>query len=165
MTAAKGIAGGFPLSAVIGKADIMDAPLPGGLGGTYGGSPVGCAAALAVIDIIQQENLVNAANRISKVFGQRLSALQEQYPERIGEIRTDRGAMMAMELVKDGDANKPDPALTKAIVVEAYERGLVVLSCGVNGNVFRFLPALTISDEEINEGLDILEACFKSLLA
>lgn len=164
MTSAKGIAGGFPIAAVIGKAEIMDAPLPGGLGGTYGGSPVGCAAALAVIEVIKNENLVEAANRIGGLFNKRLAALQEKYPEVIGDIRTDRGAMIAMELVKQGDVDKPNTELTKAIVEEAYKRGLVVLSCGVNGNVFRFLPALTISDEEINEGLDILESCFQHQL-
>lgn len=160
MTAAKGIAGGFPIAAVIGKADIMDAPLPGGLGGTYGGSPVGCAAALAVIETIKQENLVAAANRIAALFGDRLKQLRAKYPNVVGEIRTDRGAMMAMELIKNGDPDQPNPELTKAVVGEAYKHGLVVLSCGVRGNVFRFLPALTITDDLINEGLDILEQCF-----
>ena len=160
ITMAKGMAGGFPLAAVVGKADIMDSPLPGGLGGTYGGSPIGCVAALAVIETIKSENLVGAANRIAAVFNKRLTELQTKYPDLIGEIRTDRGAMMAIELVKEGNANMPNPELTKSIVGEAYKRGLVVLSCGVRGNVFRFLPALTISDDLINEGLDILSECF-----
>ena len=160
VTVAKGIAGGFPLAAVIGKTEIMDAPLLGGLGGTYGGSPVGCAAALAVIDTIKKENLVEAANRIANLFNRRLTDLQKKYPEVIGDIRTSRGAMMAIELIKGGDSNLPNSELTKQVVAEAYERGLVVLSCGVRGNVFRFLPALTISDELVNEGLDILERCF-----
>lgn len=160
MTTAKGMAGGFPLAAVVGKADVMDSPLPGGLGGTYGGSPVGCAAALAVIEAIKSENLLEAANRIASVFNKRLRNLQTEYPDLIGEIRTDRGAMMAMELVKEGNPDLPNPELTKAVVAEAYKRGLVVLSCGVRGNVFRFLPALTISDDLIHEGLDILEDCF-----
>lgn len=151
-----------PWLAVVGKANIMDsAPLPGGLGGTYGGFPVGCAAALAVIDVIAEENLVEAANRIGALFKDRLQALQGNYPQVIGEVRADHGAMIAIELVKGGDAEQPDADLTKALVAEAYRNGLVVLSCGVRGNVFRFLPALTISDE----GLDILEACFERLCA
>jgi len=164
MTVAKGMAGGFPLAAVVGKADIMDAPLPGGLGGTYGGSPVGCAAALAVIETIRSEGLIDAANRIALIFNKRLTDLQTKYPDLIGDIRTERGAMMAIELVKEGNPDMPNPALTKAVVAEAYKRGLVVLSCGVRGNVFRFLPALTISDDLINEGLDILEDCFASIV-
>ncbi len=163
ITVAKGVAGGFPLSAVVGKAEIMDAPLPGGLGGTYAGSPLGCTAALAVIDVIAGENLVERATQIGSVFGGRLSELQSLYPDVIGEIRADRGAMIAMELVKNGDAQQPDADLTKALVTLAYQRGLVLLSCGIRGNVIRFLPALTISDELINEGLDIVEACFKEL--
>jgi 4-aminobutyrate aminotransferase/(S)-3-amino-2-methylpropionate transaminase len=161
MTVAKGIAGGFPLSAVVGKAEIMDAPLPGGLGGTYAGSPVACAAAVAVIDVIEKQNLVNSANHIGQLFLNRLTQLQQQYPQQIGEIRCERGAMMAIELVKDGDASQPDPELTKALVAEAYRKGLILLSCGFRGNVIRFLPALTISDEIANEGLDILADCFK----
>jgi 4-aminobutyrate aminotransferase/(S)-3-amino-2-methylpropionate transaminase len=163
ITVAKGVAGGFPLSAVVGKAEIMDAPLPGGLGGTYAGSPLGCTAALAVIDVIAGENLVERATQIGSVFGGRLSELQSLYPDVIGEIRADRGAMIAMELVKNGDAQQPDADLTKALVTLAYQRGLILLSCGIRGNVIRFLPALTISDELINEGLDIVEACFKEL--
>lgn len=164
MTVAKGIAGGFPLAGVVGKADIMDAPLPGGLGGTYGGSPIGCAAALAVIDIIREEQLVAAANRIGALFDTRLKNLQQRYPDIIGEVRTARGAMIALELVDNGDANQPNAELTKRIVNEAYQRGLIVLTCGIRGNVFRFLPALTISDTLINEGIDILEDCFRSVL-
>ncbi len=164
MTVAKGMAGGFPLAAVVGKADIMDAPLPGGLGGTYGGSPIGCAAALAVIDVIAEENLVERATQIGDLFASRLSELQDSYPDVIGEIRATRGAMIAMELVKNGDADQPDPDLTKALVTLAYQRGLVLLSCGIRGNVIRFLPALTISDELIDEGLNIVEACFRELI-
>ena len=164
MTTAKGMAGGFPLAAVVGKADIMDAPFPGGLGGTYGGSPIGCAAALAVIDVIEKENLVEAANRIGALFNQRLVSLQEKYPSIIGEIRTSHGAMMAIELVKEGDVDQPDADMTKAILAEAYKNGLVTLSCGVRGNVIRFLPALTISDALVNEGMDILENCFATVV-
>ena len=163
MTVAKGVAGGFPLAAVVGKADIMDAPLPGGLGGTYAGSPIGCAAALAVIDVIAENDLVNRANQIGSLFEQRLSDLQGKYPDVVGDIRSQRGAMIAMELVKNGKADQPDPELTAALVKQASQNGLILLSCGIRGNVIRFLPALTISDELINEGMDIVEGCFKTL--
>jgi 4-aminobutyrate aminotransferase/(S)-3-amino-2-methylpropionate transaminase len=163
ITVAKGVAGGFPLAAVVGKANIMDAPLPGGLGGTYAGSPIACAAALAVIDVIAEESLVERSVQIGTLFADRLGALQRQFPDAIGDIRASRGAMIAMELVKNGDAEQADPELTKALVTLACQRGLVLLSCGTRGNVIRFLPALTISDELINEGLDIVRDCFKEL--
>ncbi|MDH3619766.1 MAG: 4-aminobutyrate--2-oxoglutarate transaminase [Gammaproteobacteria bacterium] len=165
LTVAKGVAGGFPLAAVVGKAEIMDAPLPGGLGGTYAGSPIGCAAALAVIDVIREEGLVARAGEIGAKFRTRLDALQAKHPGTIGDIRCERGAMIAVELVEDGDVAKPGADLTKALVGAAYKNGLVLLSCGVNGNVIRFLPALTISDELIEEGLDILETCLDACLA
>ena len=160
MTVAKGMAGGYPIAGVVGKAEIMDAPAPGGLGGTYAGSPVACVAALAVIEAIKDEDLVARSAKIGTIFKTRLTALQAKYPDVIGDIRCDRGAMIAIELVKNGDANQPNPELTAKLVPEAYSRGLVVLKCGVRGNVFRFLPALNISDTLINEGLDILEASF-----
>ena len=163
MTMAKGIAGGYPLAAVVGKADIMDAPLPGGLGGTYAGSPLGCAAGLVVLDIIEEENLIERAQQIGARFGERLAALQEEHPDRIGHIRIN-GAMMAMELVKNGDADQPDPDLTKALVTKAHEMGLILLSCGARGNVIRFLPALTITDDIIEEGLGILSICLAELV-
>ena len=165
ITVAKGVAGGYPLAAVTGKAEIMDAPLPGGLGGTYAGSPVGCAAALAVIDVIREEGLVERALKIGARFEERLSELQRTYPSTIGHLRCKRGAMIAMELVENGDASRPAVDLTKSLVASAYEHGLVLLSCGVNGNVIRFLPALTISDALIDEGLDILESCLERQLA
>jgi len=164
MTVAKGIAGGFPLAAVVGKAEIMDAPLPGGLGGTYAGSPIGCAAALAVIDVIRAEGLVERASEIGARFRARLHALQAKYPDTVGDVRADRGAMIAIELVEDGNVEKPAADLTRALVAAAYEHGLALLSCGINGNVIRFLPALTISDELIDEGLDILESCLAQAL-
>jgi 4-aminobutyrate aminotransferase/(S)-3-amino-2-methylpropionate transaminase len=163
MTVAKGIAGGFPLSAVVGKADIMNAPLPGGLGGTYAGSPIACTAALAVIDVIAEEQLLQRSVEIGSVFAGRLNLLQQQHPDVIGDIRANRGAMIAVELVKDGDAEQPDADLTSAIMTLAYQRGLILLSCGIRSNVIRFLPALTISDELINEGLDIFAACLEEL--
>ncbi len=163
ITVAKGVAGGYPLAAVTGKAEIMDAPLPGGLGGTYAGSPVGCAAALAVIEIIREEGLVERALEIGARFKRRLKALQQKHPATIGDLRCERGAMIAMELVEDGDVSRPAAELTKNLVAAAYRHGLVLLSCGVNGNVIRFLPALTISDALIDEGLDILESCLDEL--
>jgi 4-aminobutyrate aminotransferase/(S)-3-amino-2-methylpropionate transaminase len=163
VTIAKGVAGGYPLAAVTGKAEIMDAPLPGGLGGTYGGSPVGCAAALAVIDEIREHKLVDRALEIGAHFKSRLESLQAKHPQTIGHLRCERGAMIAMELVQNGDVAQPAADLTKSLVGAAYENGLALLSCGVNGNVIRFLPALTISDALIDEGLDILEACLDKL--
>ncbi|QYJ89366.1 4-aminobutyrate--2-oxoglutarate transaminase [Shewanella halotolerans] len=163
MTMAKGIAGGFPLAAVVGKSEIMDAPLPGGLGGTYGGSPVGCVAALAVLEVMQEEQLVERAVKIGDTFNQALSALKEQYPQLIGEVR-NQGAMIAMELVIDGDSEQPNTALTQAIIANAAAHGLVLLACGFYGNVIRFLPALTISDEIMAEGLAKFKTLFESLV-
>lgn len=161
MTVAKGVAGGYPLAAVVGKAEIMDAPSPGGLGGTYAGSPVGCAAALAVIDVIAEEGLVDRAQAIAQRFGERLRSLQAEFPAVIGDVRADRGAMVAMELVQEGDPERPNADLTGRLVSLAYQNGLIMLSCGSRGNVIRFLPALTISDELIDEGMDIVEACLQ----
>ena len=159
ITMAKGIAGGFPLAAVVGKSEIMDAPLPGGLGGTYGGSPVGCAAALAVLDVIAKENLVAKANHIGETFSSRLKLLQNEFPALISDVR-HQGAMIAMELCLDGDAEKPNVALTQALIASAAQQGLILLACGFYGNVIRFLPALTISDEVLQEGLDKFESLF-----
>jgi 4-aminobutyrate aminotransferase/(S)-3-amino-2-methylpropionate transaminase len=164
MTVAKGMANGFPIAAVVGKAEVMDAPLPGGLGGTYAGSPLGCVAGLAMIDVIEEENLANNALHVSEVFDARLKVLQARFPAKIGALRTSHGAMMAMELVNDGDADKPDAELTKALIGKAYQNGLALLSCGARGNVIRFLPALNISDALINEGMDILENCLQELV-
>ncbi len=165
VTVAKGFAGGFPLAAVVGKAEIMDAPLPGGLGGTYGGSPIGCAASLAVLEVIEEEGLVERAVAIGATFRRRLEKLQAKYPQLIGEVRAARGAMIGLELIKDGDAGQPNADLTKALLTEARANGLIVLSCGVYGNVIRFLPALTIPDALIEEGLDIFEKSFARLAA
>ncbi len=155
MTMAKGIAGGFPLSAVVGKAAVMDSSPAGGLGGTYAGSPVACAAALAVLDVIKEENLVARAAAIGEQMNQRLSAMKEEHSQVIGNVR-NLGAMVAMELIQNGDINQPNPELTKALVAAAPKHGLILLSCGIRANVIRFLPALTMSDEVLNEGLDIL---------
>tara|TARA_R110000868_G_scaffold13892_1_gene64591 strand:+ start:34110 stop:35390 length:1281 start_codon:yes stop_codon:yes gene_type:complete len=160
MTIAKAMAGGFPISGVIGKAEIMDAPAPGGLGGTYGGSPLGCAAGLAVLDVIAEEGLCERAIEIGERIVRRCAAIR-QSDTGIGDIRT-LGAMAAIELVEDGDATRPDPARTARIVAEARQRGLLLLSCGVRGNVIRFLSPLTIGFDTLDEGLDILELAVKA---
>lgn len=162
ITQAKGIAGGFPIAAVTGKASIMNAPHPGGLGGTYGGSPLGCAAGLAVLDVIAEERLAERACEIGERFMHHLRQLQQKFPDQVGHIR-NRGAMIALELVQGGDANQPDAALTKSLVAAAAEQGLILLSCGMHGNVIRFLPALTIPMELIDEGMTIVSDCVASI--
>ncbi|CAN7402391.1 4-aminobutyrate--2-oxoglutarate transaminase [Mycolicibacterium frederiksbergense] len=157
---AKGIAGGLPLSAVTGRADIMDAPHVSGLGGTYGGNPVACAAALATIETIESDGLVARAAAIETLMKDRLHRLQAD-DDRIGDVR-GRGAMIAVELVKPGGI-EPDAELTKALCAAAHSQGVIVLSCGTYGNVLRFLPPLAISDELLNEGLDVLAAALKEL--
>ncbi|WKG06840.1 4-aminobutyrate--2-oxoglutarate transaminase [Mycolicibacterium sp. HK-90] len=154
---AKGIAGGLPLSAVTGRAEIMDAPHAGGLGGTYGGNPIACAAALAVIDTIEREDLLAKARQIEKTMIGRLEAIAAEDP-RIGEVR-GRGAMIAVELVKAG-TTEPDADLAKRLSTLAHAQGLVVLTCGTYGNVLRFLPPLSMPDHLLDEGLDILAAVF-----
>jgi len=163
ITMAKGIAGGFPISAVVGKSEIMDAPLPGGLGGTYGGSPVACVAALAVLDIIKEENLIARSNQIGATFNEQLSALQNKHPDLILDVR-NTGSMIAMELICDGDVEQPNTQLTQAIIANAAKYGLVLLACGFYGNVIRFLPALTISDEIMLEGLSDFSRLFEELV-
>ncbi|TGB41131.1 4-aminobutyrate--2-oxoglutarate transaminase [Mycolicibacterium peregrinum] len=154
---AKGIAGGLPLSAVTGRAEIMDAPHAGGLGGTYGGNPIACAAALAVIDTIEREGLLARAVEIEKTMIGRLNAIAA-VDSRIGEVR-GRGAMIALELVKAG-TTEPDADLAKQVSAAAHAQGLVVLTCGTYGNVLRFLPPLSMPDHLLEEGLDILAAIF-----
>ena len=158
MTTAKGIAGGMPLAAVTGRADIMDTIHPGGLGGTYGGNPVACAAALASIETMEQEDLRGRARQIEAILKDRLGRLADTYHQ-VGEIR-GRGAMVAMELVTDRETKEPAAALTAAINKACHARGLVTLTCGTLGNVFRFLPPLSIDDTLLGEGLDILEEAF-----
>ena len=163
MAVAKSIAGGVPLSAVIGKAEIMDAPPPGGLGGTYAGSPLGCAAGLAVLDVIANEKLLDRSLQLGELLQTRLGALQRRLPA-IGEIR-GLGSMVAIELVKNGDPGQPDADLTRALVQTAARHGLIILSCGIYGNVIRFLAPLTISDVLLKEGLDKLEAALAEATA
>jgi 4-aminobutyrate aminotransferase/(S)-3-amino-2-methylpropionate transaminase len=157
---AKGIADGLPLSAVTGRAEIMDSPHVGGLGGTYGGNPLACAAALATIDTIESDGLVARAREIETLMKDRLGRLQAD-DDRIGDVR-GRGAMIAVELVKSGTI-EPDADLTKALLAGAHAAGVIVLSCGTYGNVLRFLPPLAISDELLNEGLDVLASVLADL--
>jgi len=157
---AKGIADGLPLAAVTGRAEVMDAPHVSGLGGTYGGNPVACAAALATIETIENDNLVERAKQIETLMKERLGLLQAD-DDRIGDVR-GRGAMIAVELVKSGSAD-PDPELTKALVSRAHAQGVLVLTCGTYGNVLRFLPPLTISDELLIEGLNVLAEILKEI--
>jgi len=154
MPVAKSIAGGFPLAGVIGKADIMDSADPGGLGSTYGGSPIGCAAGLAVLDIIESEGLCEKALAIGAQIGDWANALQARN-NCVGNIRIT-GAMSAIELVKDGEADSPDAELTKSIAAHSLEKGVLILTCGVRGNVIRFLPPLTIEPEVLQEALDVV---------
>jgi 4-aminobutyrate aminotransferase/(S)-3-amino-2-methylpropionate transaminase len=155
---AKGLAGGLPLSAVTGRAEIMEAVHPGGLGGTYSGNPVACAAALAVLETIEEGGLVDRARTIETIMIDRLTALQSQ-DARIGEVR-GRGAMVAIELVLPGSTT-PDPDLTKQVAAAAHAQGLIVLTCGTFSNVLRFLPPLSIPDELLLEGLDLLTTIFE----
>ena len=150
---AKGIAGGLPLSAVTGRADIMNSAHAGGLGGTYAGNPIACAAALATIDTYERENLVERARELEVVFRDRLEALRADDP-RIGDVR-GRGAMLAIELV-DPSTSHPDAALTARVAAAAHARGVVLLTCGTYGNVIRLLPPLAITDELVRDGLDVL---------
>ncbi len=153
VTTAKGMAGGMPLSAVTGRAEIMDSAHVGGLGGTYGGNPVACAAALAAIDAFEHDGLVERAAAIGDLLLERLRAAQAEDP-RIGDVR-GRGAMVAIELV-DPATGEPDAALTGRVVKYAYEHGVIALTAGTYGNVLRFLPPLAIDDALLGEGLDVV---------
>jgi 4-aminobutyrate aminotransferase/(S)-3-amino-2-methylpropionate transaminase len=157
ITTAKGIAGGLPLAAVTGRAEIMDAAHAGGLGGTYGGNPVACAAALGSIQTMKELDLNAKAQRIGEVMLGRLAAMQEKF-DVIGEIR-GRGAMIAVELVKPG-TKEPNPEITAAVAKACHAEGLVVLTAGTYGNVLRFLPPLVMPEHLLTEGLDIIESAF-----
>jgi 4-aminobutyrate aminotransferase/(S)-3-amino-2-methylpropionate transaminase len=187
ITMAKSMAGGFPISAVIGKAEIMDKPLPGGLGGTYAGNPLACAAALAVLDVFEEEKLLDRAKGVGETLVTGLKAIAAKHRS-IGEVRA-MGAMVAVELFKNGDVHPgaeppqagmlpsgdgaqrqgahmiPDPDLTKRVCVEALKRGLVLLSCGAYANVVRILVPLTVPQAQLEEGLGILAQAFDAAAA
>ncbi len=160
ITTAKGIAGGLPLAGVTGRAEIMDCVHPGGLGGTYGGNPVACAAAIGAIETMKSKELPARAKRIEALMIPRLQKLADKYGV-VGDIR-GRGAMLAIELVSDLDAKTPHPELAAAVSKECFKQGLITLTCGTFGNVFRFLPPLVIGDDLLSEGLDILDEAFKA---
>jgi 4-aminobutyrate aminotransferase/(S)-3-amino-2-methylpropionate transaminase len=160
VTTAKGIAGGLPLAAVTGRAEVMDGPHVGGLGGTYGGNPVACAAALGAIETMQAQDLAGRARRIGDVMTTRLRELAATH-DVIGDVR-GRGAMVAIELTRPG-STQPDAATTAAVAKACHADGLVVLTCGTYGNVLRFLPPLVMPDHLLHEGLAILEKAFASV--
>jgi 4-aminobutyrate aminotransferase/(S)-3-amino-2-methylpropionate transaminase len=161
---AKGIAGGMPLSAITGRADLLDAVHAGGLGGTYGGNPVACAAALAAIGSMEEYGLAGRARHIEELATGRLRELQAKLAGSgasvIGDIR-GRGAMLAIELVRAG-TKEPNPELTKNVVAACLDEGVILLTCGTYGNVIRLLPPLVITDELLIDGLDVLAAAIKA---
>jgi len=159
ITTAKGLGGGLPLSGVTGRATIMDAAHPGGLGGTYGGNPLSIAAAHAVLDVIDSEDLCGRAVRVGQRMRSRLEALAKEFPC-IGDVR-GLGAMVAFELVKDPKTKEPDAELTASILAHAEKRGLILLSCGTAANVVRLLAPLTIQDAVLEEGLTMLSAALR----
>ena len=161
MTFSKSIAAGMPLSAVTGRAELMDAPGPGQLGGTFSGSPVACAAALAVLDVIEEEQLVKRAGVIGSRMMEVFHSWKEKY-ECIGDVR-GLGAMTAIELVKDRNTKEPAAEEVKAIMQETHNKGVITISAGIYGNVLRFLPPLVITDEQLEEGLHILETAIAKL--
>ena len=160
VTTAKGIAGGLPLAGVTGRTEIMDSVHAGGLGGTYGGNPVACAAALGAIETMAAEDLAGRARRIGDIMLPRLHGLAEKYPV-IADVR-GRGAMLAIELTRPGTLD-PDPATTVAVARACHQAGLVTLTCGTFGNVIRFLPPLVIGEDLLHEGLSILEDAFAAV--
>lgn len=164
VTMAKGLAGGFPLSAVTGRAEVVDAAPVGGIGGTYAGNPLAVAAANAMLDIIEDEDLCARATEIGEKITARLKTIAErQGMEPIGDVR-GLGAMIAFELVTDRETREPDPALTQAIVAEAEARGLIILPCGTRANVVRLLPPLTTPGAHVGEALDILEESIEAAI-
>jgi 4-aminobutyrate aminotransferase/(S)-3-amino-2-methylpropionate transaminase len=161
MTIAKSLGGGLPISAVVGRAEIMDSIHPGGIGGTYGGNPVACAAANAVLDIIEEENFPEKSEVLGKKLWATFEGMKEKY-EVIGDVR-GKGPMIAMELVKDRETKEPDKDSAAAVAGYAFEKGLILLSCGPYGNVIRFMMPLVITDEQLDRGLAIVDEAFASL--
>ncbi len=162
LTFAKSVASGMPLSGLVGKAELMDNPGPGQLGGTYGGSPVSLAAGLATLDYIEEKKLSEAAQKIGAYSVKRMEAVQEKHPE-IGDIRA-LGAMIGIELVKDRQTKEPNPEATSAIIKACAAKGLIIIAAGVYGNVIRMLAPLVITDEQLAQALDILEESFDEIL-
>jgi 4-aminobutyrate aminotransferase/(S)-3-amino-2-methylpropionate transaminase len=163
ITLAKSMAGGFPISAVVGRADVMDAPAPGGLGGTYAGSPLSCAAALAVLEVFKQEDLLDRSRQLGLRLTTSLKKMAASH-RCIADVR-GLGAMVAIELCKGGDIHQPDADMAKRLAAEATQRGLILLTCGTYGNVVRILVPLTASDAIVDEGLAIMDACLTAIQA
>ena len=165
ITVAKSMAGGYPIAGVIGRADLMDAVIPGGLGGTYGGNPVACAAALAAIEAIEDEGLLARSTALGETFRARFAEIGARVaPFRMWDIR-GLGAMLAVEFVTDFETATPDAAFTKSVVAHALQRGLILLSCGMHGNALRIMVPLTASDAIIDEGIAIFEAALAAAVA
>jgi 4-aminobutyrate aminotransferase/(S)-3-amino-2-methylpropionate transaminase len=162
MATAKALAGGLPLAAVTGRAELMNGVHVGGLGGTYGGNPVACAAALAAIHIMRTEDLAAAARRIGQTISTAMTSMQARYPA-IGDVR-GRGAMMAMELVRPGTKD-PDPEATRRVAEACHQAGVVVLTCGSFGNVIRLLPPLVIDGALLDDGLEVLAGALDQVLS
>jgi 4-aminobutyrate aminotransferase/(S)-3-amino-2-methylpropionate transaminase len=162
MTLAKGIASGLPLSAVVGRAEIMDAPTPGRVGGTFGGNPVACVAALATLDLIEQEKLTIRAEKIGATISARMRELQQRYPQ-IGDIR-ELGAMVAIELVKDPQTKAPAKDEVGQIIQACFKRGVLTMGAGIFGNVIRFLPPLVITDSQLGEAMDAFAKAFEEVV-
>ncbi|MCM2340796.1 4-aminobutyrate--2-oxoglutarate transaminase [Rhodoferax sp.] len=161
ITMAKSMAGGYPISGVVGRAEVMDAPAAGGLGGTYAGSPIACAAALAVLDVFEKEHLLERSRQLGLHMMAKLKTMAAK-DKRISDVR-GLGAMVAIELCKDGDPNQPNAEMAKALASEATQRGLILLTCGTYGNVVRILVPLTASDAIVDEGLAIIDACLAAV--
>lgn len=165
ITVAKSMAGGYPIAGVIGRADVMDALAPGGLGGTYGGNPVACAAALAAIEAIETDGLLARSTALGEVFRARFAEIGARTaPYRMWDIR-GLGAMLAVEFVTDFDTATPDAAFTKSVIAHALKRGLILLACGMHGNAVRIMVPLTASDAIIDEGLAMFEAALSDAVA
>ena len=163
LVTAKSLGGGLPLAAITGRSEIMDTPVEGGIGGTFGGNPLACEAALAVLETFQQSDLCGRANAIGKRFAARARRWQEQWPM-IGEVR-GVGAMQAMELVRSPETKAPAAEETRQIVRYGYQHGLILFSAGTYGNVIRLLVPLVVTDEQLDEGLDVLQAAIDSVAA
>ena len=162
MTLSKSLGAGLPISAVVGRSEIMDAPAPGEIGGTYGGSPLGCVAALEVIKIIENDGLVERAQKIGTILIERFKSWQTQYPQ-IGDVR-GLGAMVAIEFVKDPITKEPDKESVAKIIAVAQQKGLILLNAGLFSNCIRVLVPLVVTDEQLEEGLAVLESALHEVL-
>jgi 4-aminobutyrate aminotransferase/(S)-3-amino-2-methylpropionate transaminase len=154
VTVAKSLAGGLPLSGVVGRTEVMDAPLPGGLGGTYAGNPLACAAALAVLDVFEDERLVERGERIGGELRAGLLRLKDRVPQ-IGDVR-GLGCMLAIELVVDRATKEPNAALAQQVIDRARDAGLLLLKCGPHKNVVRLLPPLTVTSDDVARAVDVI---------